>query len=530
MFFWFFSGLVIVYSKPTTQSRSQQLAHADTLAPELGWLSLGDAWSVSEKQRNTADKGHAKADEGKIASDRTGTEQVKNKATNDIVDARLVRNAGEPLWLVEDGLGKRFAVSAIDGTLHKTSEEQALKIAENWLKTEQPRAAIHAQFLETVEKPIILRNQDALRPFHRVSVDDGYELLISARTGEVLHASSRLDRAFFWVGNWLHLFKPLEAIGLGKIRNDVQLWLGLSATLAIFTGLIIGWIRWRPGMGGRPTYSKGRTQPYRESWMKWHFWSGLIGGIFMFTWALSGFIDANPGKIFSEANPSKQEMARYFGKTFPEAMRNWQPVLPVYLATAVDGSDIVELGWRRLGDDVVLLAYSRDGKRIPQVVGNAEAAPRFSNESLLAAVGRLASKSAVQSQTLLTDYDDYYYPRHNQSLVDKPLPVLLVHLDDDVGTQFYLDPQDGRLLAKLDRSRRIMRWLYSGLHHWDFKWLNHWPLWDVWMLTWISFGLVLGTSSLVVGWRLLNKTFFPRRREATQPRASSRYLSEIKQS
>ena len=43
MFFWFFTGLVIMYSTPTTQNRSQQLAHAETLSPEVGWLSFGEA-------------------------------------------------------------------------------------------------------------------------------------------------------------------------------------------------------------------------------------------------------------------------------------------------------------------------------------------------------------------------------------------------------------------------------------------------------------------------------------------------------
>lgn len=59
-------------------------------------------------------------------------------------------------------------------------------------------------------------------------------------------------------------------------------------------------------------------------------------------------------------------------------------------------------------------------------------------------------------------------------------------LADEAGTRFYLDPQDGSLLAKLDRSRRVFRWLYSGLHHWDFGWLYHRPIWDAWMLTWVA--------------------------------------------
>lgn len=488
MSMWFFSGLAIMYSPTITQTRSQQLAHAETLSPEVGWLSLGEAWALSAEQR-------------------TAVAKVKPKAadTADLVDARLVRSAGEPLWLVEDSLGQRYALSAVDGSLHKTSVGQALKIAENWFAATGEAGLAKASHLATIDNTIMLRNQDALSPFHRVAVgDNGGELLISARTGEVLHASTSLGRAFYWAGNWLHLFKPLEAIGLGSVRGDVQMWLGLSATVATLTGLIIGWLRWRPGFGGRPTYSEGRTQPYRESWFKWHFWSGLLGGAFMLFWALSGFLDTNPGKIFSPANPNRQELARYFGSGLPQAMRDWQPVLPLELAAAVDGDDVVELGWKRLGNDAVLLAYTRDGQRLPQSVNDAEF--RFEEPSLLAAVGRVAANTAVASRTVLTGYDSYYYPRHGQSLVEKPLPVLLVQLADEAGTRFYVDPQDGKLLAKMDRSARVIRWLYSALHHWDFGWLHYRPFWDAWMLTWVSFGLVLSVSSVVIGWRRLKQT------------------------
>ncbi|MEY3760810.1 MAG: hypothetical protein RIR39_2301, partial [Pseudomonadota bacterium] len=230
-----------------------------------------------------------------------------------------------------------------------------------------------------------------------------------------------------------------------------------------------------------------------------------------------GFVDTNPGKIFSPANPGREEMTRYLGKGIPEAMLTWQPVLPVLLTTAVDGADIVELGWRRLGNDTVLLAHTRDGQRLPQTINDATTEPRFSETALLAAVNRVAANTQVESQTVLNEYDSYYYPRHHQSLVEKPLPVLLVKMGDATGTLFYLDPQDGRLLAKLDRSRRVFRWLYSGLHHWDFGWLYQRPLWDVWMLIWVSFGLVLGASSLVVGWRRLKQTFF-RKKKVVRPK------------
>ena len=535
MFFWFFTGLVIMYSTPTTQNRSQQLAHAETLAPEVGWLSLGNAWDLSAEQRKEAAKRKPKAMEGMEATaaqsgrieDQGGKDKTADAAPG-IADARLVRSAGEPVWLVEDSKGQRFALSAQDGTVRVTTPDQALKIAENWFDHDSGnRGFMTTRYLETVEKPIILRNQDALSPFHRIAVgDDGGELLVSARTGEVLHASTRIDRAFYWAGNWLHLLKPLESVGLGHIRNDVQLWLGLSATIATLTGLIIGWLRWRPGFGGKPTYSQGRTQPYREFWFKWHFWSGLVGGIVVLSWALSGFLDTNPGKIFNQGNPNRQELNRYLGKGLPEVMRLWQPVLPTLLSVAVDGADVVELGWRRLGGDSVLLAHTRDGQRLPQPLDGV--ATQFNDTVLLAAVGRVAGEIKVASQEVLTDYDSYYYPRHHQSVVEKPLPVLLVTMADEVGTRYYLDPQDGKLIAKLDRSGRVLRWLYSGLHHWDFGWLYQRPIWDIWMLIWVSLGLVLGASSLVVGWRRLKQTFLPKKPVRSNKSVKAKELTDRK--
>jgi len=510
MFVWFFTGLVIMYATPTTQSRSQQLAHAETLAPETGWLSLGEVWEKSTEQRKVAAvarKAKAAAAEPPRADAAAGK---RNDLPLGIADARLIRSLGEPVWLVDDTRGQRYALSALDGSLRETSVEQALKIAQNWYKTGQDGETVKVNYLETVENPVILRNQEALRPFHHIEVgDDGRELLISSRTGEVLHASTRSDRVFYWAGNWLHLFKPLESLGWGSIRHDVQLWSGFAATIATLTGLIIGWLRWRPGYNGKKTYSEGRTQPYREAWMKWHFWSGLLGGTVALFWAFSGYIDTNPGKLFGQGDYTREELSRYLGNELPDVMKNWR-------AAPLDtgSNDIVELNWRRLGNEAILLAYSRDGQRLPQSLG--DSATQFSEAALLAGVDRVSENGDIASQTTLTDYDSYYYPRHHQSQVEKPLPVVLVQLADADGTRIYLDPQDGKLISKLDQSRRVFRWLFSGLHHWDFGWLYYRPIWDVWMLTWVGFGLVLGGTSLVVGWRRLKKTFAPKKRKVRQ--------------
>lgn len=502
MLLWFFSGLVIIYAEPTVPTRAQQLAHAESLHAEAAWLSAGEAWERSAAQRNAlAGNKNEKSAEDKKAAD-AGSHKSASGATNQIVEARLLLQAGEPLWLIEDNKGQRFALSAVDGALHKTSSEQALQIAENWVSRDSISTATSVRFVETIDKPAILRNQEALRPFHRISVDDGAgsELLVSARTGEVVSASTRIGRGFYWAGNWVHLFRPLELTGLSESRVDVLTWTAFAAVAAALTGLIVGWLRWRPGLFGKKTYSEGRVHPYRHFWFKWHFWGGLIGGVLALTWGLSGFLNNNPWKLFSPANPSKEELVRYAGGEDQALARSWRPVS----LNGVD-ADVVELSWRRLGDETVELAYTRDGRRQLRTISGA--ATRFSDTSLLAAVHRLAGDVPVTTQTLLNEYDSYYYLRYHRDVADRPLPVLRVELGDAVGTHLYIDPQDGRLLAKQDRSRRVFRWLYSALHHWDFGWLYQRPLWDGWMLTWVLLGLVLSVSAVVIGWKRLVNTF-----------------------
>jgi uncharacterized iron-regulated membrane protein len=516
MLLWFFSGLVIIYAEPTTPSRAQQLAHAESLLPDAGWLSAGEAWERSAAQRKelASKKAASGANKGQGAADKkiaeAGNKKPGGGGENQIVEARLQQQAGEPLWLIEDGKGQRFALSAIDGTLHQTSAEQALKIAETWVSRNADNAVASVKYAETIEKPAILRNYDA-RPFHKFTVDDGAgsELLISARTGEVVHASTRIERGFYWVGNWLHLFRPLELTGLSESRVDVLTWTAFAAAVASLTGLIVGWLRWRPGLFGKKTYSAGRVHPYHHFWAKWHFWGGLLGGTLALTWGLSGFLNNNPWQLFSPANPSKEELIHYVGGEDLALARSWRPAPLV----GVDG-DVVELGWRRLGDETVQLAYTRDGRRLPQASAGTDT--NFSDTSLQAAVHRMVGDVPVATQTVLQQYDSYYYLRFHRDAADRPLPVVRVELADAVGTHLYIDPQDGRLLAKQDRSRRVFRWLYSALHHWDFGWLYQRPLWDGWMLTWVLLGLVLSVSAVVIGWKRLVITFRPKHRNAIQ--------------
>jgi hypothetical protein len=73
---------------------------------------------------------------------------------------------------------------------------------------------------------------------------------------------------------------------------------------------------------------------------------------------------------------------------------------------------------------------------------------------------------------------------------------------------FDIDGADGRVLQRLDASRRAYRWFYGALHTLDFPVLMVHPrLRDVLIVGLCALGLVFSVTGIVVGWRRLRATF-----------------------
>ena len=68
-----------------------------------------------------------------------------------------------------------------------------------------------------------------------------------------------------------------------------------------------------------------------------------------------------------------------------------------------------------------------------------------------------------------SEYDDYYYSRHNRY---RPLPAYRVTFDDAESTWFYVDWTTGAVVLRYTTAARVQRWLYNGLHSLDFSFLT----------------------------------------------------------
>ena len=468
---WLASGAVLLYCGQPMVGRSEQLSHADNLNVENGWLSVGRAWQLSANAHP----------DSKIAS------------------ARLLRVGDLPIWQVIDEGGKAYSLSALTGALQDFSPLQAEEIAQHWEHRPAQGDEPIILYEDTQVAPSSLRNYWDLGPFRRVAVHDlsGTELLVSSHTGEVIQASTRVDRGLYYAGSWLHFLRFLDYPGSGDLRRNVLLWTVGIALAASLTGVIIGWLKWRPAFLGYVPYPNGQSQPYRSFNLKWHFWGGLVGGLFALLWAFSGFLSGNPWQMFSQAAPSKAEYNKFYGGALTAEQLAWLPD-----KAAVPGG-AVEVELRHLGRGSTVVAFSGQGERtlldLPQI---SHSVPQ---SAVVDAALRLVPGAKVAGSELLSSYDSYYYLYHNRDIADKPLPVWLVKLDDAAATWVYVDPVDGRLLARLDSSRRLYRWLFSSVHRWDFPSLYDRPLWDVWQLFWIAVNLLMAGTSVVLAWRWLRR-------------------------
>ena len=82
--------------------------------------------------------------------------------------------------------------------------------------------------------------------------------------------------------------------------------------------------------------------------------------------------------------------------------------------------------------------------------------------------------------------------------------MLRLKFDDPAQSWLYIDPQRANIVARYERSGRIDRWLYQGLHHFDFPllWYSR-PAWDITVIILLAGGILLSSTGVLIGYRRL---------------------------
>jgi hypothetical protein len=312
----------------------------------------------------------------------------------------------------------------------------------------------------------------------------------------VVH-TTRGSRALAWaaaIPHWLY-FTPLRVND--PLWRQVVLWTSGIGVVLAFVGIILGIIQFSPARPAIKRHIRSRI-PY-AGWMRWHYITGVVFGVFTLTWVFSGLLSMEPWDWVHRGGSGAELRQALTGGPLdlaqfpPIDLTAWNQVVPSHAAKEVE--------LLRIQGNPYYAVRGVDPRPLLLAANPLRAQPEsFSIESLMDRVQHAHPDGPVAEFQLLSDYDAYYYARNGRA----SLPVLRVKFDDPDRTWVYIDPRMSRLVAQFTRQERVERWLYHGFHSLDFGfWYYDRPLWDVGVIALSMGGAASSAIGLFVGYRRL---------------------------
>lgn len=451
---WFLSGIVMLYARMPALDPNERLARLPAIAP---------------------------------ASIRVDPPRFDG----DIIKFSLVTLEGRPVYRTTTDEGTRLVFADTGDAVPAVDRDQALRVARRFAAIGDVRYDAH--LIDSDQWTFDVRRR---MPVHRIAVDDiqGTRLYVAEAGGDVIAKTTTSGRRWAWAGAVIHwiYFAPLRRHA--SIWSNTIIVLSLAGTLLCIVG--IAWGLWRIApMRGYRLRNRQQWTPYSYV-MRWHHYLGLIFGMTTLMWVFSGLLSMDPWNWSPGTAPTREQQLRLAEGPFStadlsaarirRAIEGFRPYMPKevdivrfrgrYYASAVEG--IVSLDEPYLG--------AREQLPPDLVIGAAA----------------VLMPAQIAGMHWMEDYDSYYYDRARL----KSLPVLRVRYDDPQQTWLYIDPRHGAIARKEERLSRINRWLYHGLHSFDFPFLyNRRPLWDIVVIACSIGGLVLSATTIVTAWRRLRR-------------------------
>ncbi len=421
---------------------------------------------------------------------------VTPSATEGVADAdglRLISVAGRPVYIESGPGGMQVAVAADTGKVlplfpARTASEVAARFSR------APVLAVSSPI--EYDQWVVPQDYDPWRPIYRVLLGDasGTELYVSARTGEVVQATTARERAVNWCGaivHWIY-FTPLRR---NESRWDITVWwISLAALISALVGFWLGMVRLAANKAAR----RPGLSPFRR-WMRWHHVLGIFASVIVFTWLLSGWLSMDEGRIFPEPYPTQQERNRLRGIGFADLIRT------VTLSNLHGVGSAVQVSFDAV-DGHSFMAIQPPAGAKPHIVWLG-AAPDASSGDLSDAALRAGLTAIWPGRVggpLANDsLDDFY--RHAEALPDSAVGFRLL---GPASTRVYVDRYSGQLLAVVGPGRRAYDWVYYALHTLKFPGLlDHPEIRTLVELLLLALGVAFSTTGVILSVKRVKRSF-----------------------
>ncbi len=457
---WFVSGIVLMYCEFPVVSARDRLQRAPVLDAAKVRLSPAEAFE-------------------------------KLQPADTPTQVHLLTLDGRPVYRFHFGRSRMLVFADNGEVLDTVSAAVARRIAASWTGLD----AAATQFLTSeLDQWSVLPEVRRAAPYWKQAWLNGEEVYVSQETGEVVQHTTRASRIGAYFGaipHWLYFT---------ALRKDTALWantvtwLAAAGSVMSLVGIVVGLWLYSPSIK-RYRFPNGRSSIPYAGQKRLHTIFGLIFGLVVFTWILSGMFSMNP-LSWSPDSAAEAPVSTLRADSWEERA-----------FAALDPRTVLRAGQYRelelaqvLGRAVYLAKESPDSLSIFPV--GSPARDEFDANVIARAISAAAAPYQVAETRRVTRYEPYYIDRHFR----KPLPALFVRLNDPEQSIYYVDLKTARVVESYDGRSRLARWLYHGLHSMDLPWLyRNRPAWDITVLALMAAGTFLSITSVVIGWRRLRQ-------------------------
>ena len=267
-------------------------------------------------------------------------------------------------------------------------------------------------------------------------------------------------------------------------------WVSLFGILGVIAGIILGL---KHTVSGWKRGSKFLSSPF-SGWLAWHHKLGFIFGVFVLLWIFSGWLSMDHGRLFSTPDPTLNQETNLRGIQLSAALNqvsqedlNKFPNVREFEISALDGRAML---------------IAKNGQTSELLFTEANSSP---NQEYLISTARSAVSQAWPETAIKSSYmvaaDDVYGHLREGSFPKKTLRIILDDVDE---TWVHINLDDGHIVSVMDKSRRLYRWLFNGIHSLDLPgFSSKRPLWDIFMVVLMLTGTIFSITGLILAYKKL---------------------------